>query len=238
MNPQQLDDKEILAFIEHEFQEGELDAVCYAKAERESNGNDHLMKALYILKRLDVLKSERMVESVCVVSGHHAFDRTDVYGEVIGKGSTGALVRYRSGSDVANPRVARESLKGLRTVILGNFVLLLSSVSAVAAFMVLMGHTLYDLSYMIMLGLVLVLMVLPHLCSNLLVRRFHLSYQNCLALLCVCMCMGSMGLGVIVMKKNPQNYVVEMVEDKPVHSDKEEVEVNIILGDDESVVTN
>ena len=232
MNSPRLYDKEMLAFIECEIQEGELDVMCLVEAERESHGNDDLMEALYILKRLDVLKSES------VVNGDHVLAPKDVNDEVVGKCSTGVLVRYQSSNDVADSGLKREFFKELRRLILGNVVLMLSSISAVIAFMILMGYTVYNFSYMIMFGLVLVLMVLPHLFSNLLVRRSHLAYIHCLSWLCVMMCIVSMGLGVSVMVVNPKNYVEEWVDDGTTEFDKQEEWVNIMAVDDESVVTN
>ena len=56
MNPPRTYDKEILTYIDREINEGRFNEVCQAEAERESHGNGELMKALYILKRPEMLK--------------------------------------------------------------------------------------------------------------------------------------------------------------------------------------
>ncbi len=227
MNPHKIYDKEILTYIDREINEGRLNGFCQADAERESHGNGELMEALNILKRLEMLKKHGIARRVIRNDSHPRDER------ITRKKYTAKLVRYRSNAGAAHSRLKKENSRRLVTSFLGNFILLLGSVSAITAFLILQGNTVYDLSYWAIFGLAIGFMMLPCLISSLSTSRWRMPYQTSLKVTCIIMCMGSVMTGVFVMCQNPQNYVVEQMDSEvdPQHQDGEGMRVNLGLVD-------
>ena len=205
MNSPRINDKEILAYIDREISGGRLNRVCQAEAERASHGNDELMQALYILKRLEMLKRDGFTRRGVRNDSPPKDER------ITRKKDTAKLVRYQSDTGAASSRFKKEGARRLVSSFLGNFILLLSSVSAITAFMVLQGDTVYDLSYWLIFGLAIGFMVLPYLISGLSSSRRGVPYQTSLKVTCIIMCICSVTSGIFVMQQNPQNYVVEQM---------------------------
>ncbi|MGJ8656494.1 MAG: hypothetical protein ACSHX6_08580 [Akkermansiaceae bacterium] len=236
MNNKRQNGADVMAIIDSEIASGNLHAVCKAEAERESNGNYDLMISRYFLKRVSMLNEPEAVSSKLVDADERV--------KVAVNGSAGhrtKIVRYQHVQDDAATRMSKKKQHELCANIFGNLILILSSVSVISAMMILKGFTVQSMPYLFLFGVVLLCLVLPHLFSRVVFKKFSFPYQSYLKLMCIFMCMGSVASGIKLMKTNPENYAVQEERSTVVEPEApvaNEVQINISPVKSDSSVVN
>ena len=92
------------------------------------------------------------------------------------------LIRYKPAPGIENTRKGIENTSSCFIKIIANFILILSSVSAISALLILKGDTIHNLSYLLVYGAVVVCLALPCICSKISIKKRHIPYQTCLSL--------------------------------------------------------
>ena len=205
MNSNTLSDTEIFNVIDREISQGDLEPACQKLADQESQGNYDLMISRYFLARIEMLKNH---QNLSKGQGQKIQDssRSIALEERKIATANNHLVRYRVNQ--ASQEDLEVNKKNLDTLIniSGNIILILSSISIISAIMILLGHTIHTLPYLVIIGSVIVSLALPYLLSKISIKSCMVSYQTTLAALCIFTCMGSAATGIYLMKMNPSNY--------------------------------
>jgi len=197
MNPSTLSDTEIFTIIDREISLGDLDPGCKAEAEQDSKGNYDLMISRYFLVRIEQLKNQKAENT----------NRSSALEERKIASANQHLVRYRVNQAALENK--QNNIKKSRNKIMyisGNILLTLSSLSAISAIMILLGHTIHTLPYLMILGGVALSLFIPYLFSKISFKSCMISYQTTLTALCIFTCLGSAASGVFLMKMDPPAY--------------------------------
>jgi hypothetical protein len=151
-----------------------------------------------------------------------------------------SLIRYKADTKHVETRADKERFSALSNMILGNIILLLSSVSAISALKVIKGYTIHSFSYLFIFGAVVISLGLPYFCSNVVFKKYAIRYETCLLIFCVIMCLGSVSFGVLLMKEDPQNYEADQKTSTVVEpqSEVDQIQLDIEPASDEEAPLN
>ncbi|MGJ8656803.1 MAG: hypothetical protein ACSHX6_10165 [Akkermansiaceae bacterium] len=193
MKSTKLSDTEIYSIIAMEISTSRLDGACREKAELESGGNYDLMISRYFLMRIEELK-EKNVE--CGYK-EAALEQRKV-------DAANKIIRNR-----VNKVKGRSRLMGVRrdvffSSIIWNVILIVSTISAMSAYLVLRGDSLQNLPYASIIGVLITCLVLPCALSNMTLKSNPIQYRTILSAFCIIMCLGSLVSGLLLMKKGPR----------------------------------
>lgn len=218
MKLKSLSDTEIIRIIDKEISESRLEPTCYAEAKEESKGNYDLMISRYFLKRVEMLKIQQVVK----------MDRAEAL-DARKRAAATQLVRYKSRHNETKELKQKKKTRALQRDLIGNVILIVSSISALSALLILQGYTVYSMSYLFITSMVVLFIVLPYLLSNVVFRKIHVAYQSSLALMCIVMCLGSVACGILVMKQNPPNYYDERIAEAILENEASEEEGVVLV---------
>ena len=195
MSTQTQSEQNIYSRVDKEIATNNLESRCHELALQKSAGNYDLMIAIYLITRVEDLKQKEF--------------KNFTKGDALNKRKMHAAksrIRYQANADSEQDTLKKVYIKRAIAAVSANFILLLGSCGLLLCLWIGNGSNIYEVSYVSLVLIVAAILAAPIIFSCIKVKQRKLPYMQTLIAFCLFVGMGSVALGLNLMKTDPPNY--------------------------------